>query len=114
MDSRQLVDLVARIAEDRKAQDLVTLDMQDVTLVADYFVIMGGKTTTQVDALADHIERGAREAGVRLLHREGKAGSRWVLLDYGGVVVHIFTEDERRFYDLERLWGDAAVVRHGS
>lgn len=114
MDSRQLVDLVAHVAEDRKAEEVVTLDMQEVTLVADYFVIMGGKTTTQVDALADHIERRLQEVGVRLLHREGKAGSRWVLLDYGGVVIHIFTEDERRYYDLERLWGDARIVSQGS
>lgn len=100
----------ASVAEDHKAQDVVVLDMGAVTLLADYFVIMTGQSVRQVDTLADHIDTALQAAGARLRHREGRSRAHWVLLDYGDVVVHIFTPDERRYYDLERLWGDAPVV----
>lgn len=97
----------AAVAEDHKAQDVVVLDMSEVTLVADYFVIMSGQSVRQVDALADYVDQALGAAGARLRHREGRSRAHWVLLDYGDVIVHIFTPDERRYYDLERLWGDA-------
>lgn len=100
----------AAVAEDHKAQDVVVLDMGAVTLLADYFVIMTGQSVRQVDTLADYIDTALQAAGARLRHREGRSRAHWVLLDYGDVVVHIFTPDERRYYDLERLWGDARVV----
>ncbi len=101
---------MARTAEDRKGEHVMVLDMREVTLVADYFVIMSGHTTIQVGTLADHIEEALKAADVALLQRVGGHNAHWVLLDYGAVVVHIFTEEERRYYDLERLWGDATVV----
>ena len=100
----------AAVAEDHKAQDVVVLDMGGVTLLADYFVIMTGQSVRQVDTLADHIDKALKAAGAELRHREGRSRAHWVLLDYGDVVVHIFTPDERRYYDLDRLWGDARVV----
>ena len=100
----------AAVAEDHKAQDVVVLDMGAVTLLADYFVIMTGQSVRQVDTLADYIEEALAAEGARLRHREGRSRAHWVLLDYGDVVVHSFTPDERRYYDLERLWGDARVV----
>lgn len=102
--------LAARIAAERKAEDVVVLDMREVTLVADYFVLMSGRTPLQVGALADHIEEGLLAAGAQRLHRVGGARAHWILLDFGSVVVHVFTDDERRYYDLERLWGDAQPV----
>jgi len=97
-------------ARDRKAQDLVVLDVRGVTLVADYFLIMTGTSVRHVDTLADYISDALAEAGARLLHREGRSRAHWVLLDYGDLVVHIFTPDERRYYNLDRLWGDARIV----
>jgi ribosome-associated protein len=102
--------LAARIGAERKAQNVVVLDMREVTLVADYFVILSGHTPLQVGALADHIEEGLVQVGAERLRRVGGARGHWILLDFGSVVVHVFTEEERRYYDLERLWGDARPV----
>ncbi|AUW93178.1 ribosome silencing factor [Sulfobacillus thermotolerans] len=108
--SREWAALAAHVAEEKKGEHVVVLDMREVTLVADYFVIVSGHTTIQVAALAEHIEDAMKAAGVSLLHKVGGDKSHWILLDYGAVVVHIFTEEERRYYDLERLWGDADIV----
>lgn len=109
--SRQWAELAARTAEQKKGENVVVLDMREVTLVADYFVILSGHTTIQVAALAEHIEEALKDAGVPLLHKVGGSKSHWVLLDYGALVVHVFTEEERQYYDLERLWGDADIVQ---
>ena len=103
---------IAGAASDKKALDIVTIDMRKVSSVCDYFVIASGASTTQVRAIADHISRKLREKGERLWHIEGEREALWVLLDYGDVVVHIFLEETRRFYDLERLWGDAPQARY--
>lgn len=96
-------------AQDRKAKDVVALDMRQISLVADYFVLASGATTTQTQAIARHVMEKMAAAGYQLLRCEGYRPALWILLDYGAVVVHIFREEERRFYDLERLWGDAEV-----
>lgn len=110
MDALELALLAARAAEDRKAGDVMVMDMGDVTVVTDYFVLASGRNPIQVRAIADHIGEQASRRGARLLHREGYERGRWVLLDYGDVVVHVLCEEERKFYALERLWGDAPVV----
>ena len=97
----------ARAALDRKADALVVLDVQEVSGIADYFVICNGTSTTQVRAIADAVEASLKAEGVYVAHREGLPESGWLLLDYGDVVVHIFLPDTRDFYALERLWGDA-------
>ena len=79
-------------------------------MVADYFVIASGRTDTQVQAIAENVIEKLKEAGETLFRREGFREGLWVLLDFGNVVVHLFREEERRFYDLERLWGDAPLV----
>ncbi len=101
---------VARIADEHKGEHIVVLDMREVTLVADYFVIITGHNLIQVGALADYVEEGMAKVGVEMLTRVGRNQAQWVLLDYGSVVVHVFTEDARSYYDLERLWGDAEIV----
>lgn len=101
---------VAQVARDRKGQDVVILDMHDVTLIADYFVIITGHNTIHVSSLADHVEDMMKNHGVSLFQRVGRERSQWILLDYSDVVVHIFTEEQRAYYNLERLWGDASVV----
>ena len=79
-------------------------------MIADYFVIATGTSSTQVKSLSDYVETELKEQGIQPLHQEGYASSSWVLLDYGDVVVHIFTEQTRGFYDLERLWKDGAQL----
>jgi ribosome-associated protein len=112
-DERASIDLARRIvelAEDRKAADIVLLDLTGLTTVADQFVICSGGSERQLDAIADAIVRGLREEGVRPFGREGTASSHWILLDFGSVIVHVFTPPERDFYQLERHWSEAKVV----
>ena len=97
----------ALVARDRKALDLVVLDVQGVCGVADFFLLCSGRSTTHIRTIADAIADGLRAEGVRPLHTEGVPDSGWVLLDYGSLLVHIFLEDTRAYYALERLWGDA-------
>lgn len=98
----------AQAADEKKADDVVVLDMGRLTVVTDYFVICSGQTLTQVRAIARAVEEALEAEGVRPRRKEGDA--RWVLLDYGGTVVHIFHHAEREYYDLERLWADAPRV----
>lgn len=111
MDGREHALLAAGAAHSKKANDVVVLDIQRLSPFNDYFVIGSGNSSTQVRAIAEAVEKKMKEAGVILHHREGHSGkSGWMLLDYGAVVVHIFHDDQRSFYDLERLWGDAERV----
>jgi ribosome-associated protein len=100
----------ARAALDRKAVDAVILDVQEISTVTDYFFVCSGKSTTHLRTIADAIREELKEAGARLLHAEGVPESGWVLLDYGDVLMHVFLEDTRAYYALERLWGDAPSV----
>lgn len=112
-DERASIDLARRIvelAEDRKAADIVLLDLSALTTVADHFVICSGGSERQLDAIADGIIRGLRDEGVRPYGREGTAASHWVLVDFGNVIVHVFTPPERDFYQLERHWSEAKTV----
>jgi ribosome-associated protein len=104
------VRLVARAALDRKALDIVILDVQGLSSVTDYFLICSGRSTTQLRSIADGIRDEMKAAEVRVLHAEGTPESGWMLLDYGDVLVHVFLEDTRVYYALERLWGDAPSV----
>jgi ribosome-associated protein len=97
-------------ALDRKAQDLRVLHLGQVTDFTDYFLICSGTSDRQVQAIADAIQERLRAEKVRPLHVEGYNRAQWVLLDYGDLVVHVFQEEPRRFYALERLWGDAPDV----
>lgn len=110
VQGEQAAWLAVEAAESKKALDVVTLDMHQITLFTDYFVIGSGTSTVHVKAIAEAVEEKLSGAGVRLLHREGVNGGRWVLLDYGDVVVHIFHQDEREYYDLERFWRGAPRV----
>ena len=109
-DTAQRVREAVAAAEDRKALDLKVLHLQKVSDFTDYFLICSGTNERQVQAIADAIEERLRARKVRPLHIEGHNRAQWVLLDYGDLVVHVFLEEPRRFYALERLWGDAPDV----
>lgn len=99
--------LAGQAAGDKKAQEIVVLGVTELTTLCDYFVICSGTSTLQVRAIADGIEERLGQAGVALRHKEGYNEGRWVLLDFGDLVVHIFITEDRRYYNIERLWGDA-------
>ena len=104
--ARRIVDL----AEDKKAADIVLLDLAELTTLADAFVICSGGSERQIDAIADGIVEGLRAEGVRPIGREGTPASHWVLVDFGSVIVHVFTPPERDYYGLEKHWSAARVV----
>jgi ribosome-associated protein len=107
------LDLARRIvelAEDKKAADIVLLDLTGLTTVADYFVIASGGSERQLDAIADGIVSGMRDEKVHAYGREGASASHWVLGDFGSVIVHVFTPPERDYYQLERHWAEAKTI----
>ena len=110
LDPGQLARAAADIAYDKKASDILLLDIREVTTIADYFVICSGNNTRQIQAIADAIDDELGKQGARALHREGVAESGWLLLGFGDVIIHIFGPKEREYYRLERLWSEAKTV----
>ena len=98
------------LASDKKASDIVLLRTAEVTSMADYFVIASGRSDRQVQALGEAIVDELRDEGIKPLGVEGRSSARWVLLDYGSVIVHLFAPEEREYYGLERLWSNATEV----
>jgi ribosome-associated protein len=111
MTSDELARLCASAAGDKKARDVIVLDVRGRTTIADHFVICEGDTDRQVRAIADAVEKQCREAGIRPLHTAGLRDASWACLDFDAVIVHIFLPGERSFYDLESLWGGGTARR---
>ena len=109
-DSKNLAIRIAKILDKKKAQQLRVLKVQDLTVLTDYFVIASGTSTTQVAALADEVQYQLSQQGVEPYHTEGFDSKNWILLDYSGVIVHVFVPGTRTYYDLEHLWADAETV----
>ena len=105
-----MTEAICKAASDKKARDIVVMDMRGLMSSTDYFVICSANTATQVRAIADNIEEAMDEAGIAFNHKEGYREGEWVLLDYGDVVAHIFMQEAREYYALERLWGDAELT----
>lgn len=106
----ELLNLALAAAEDKKAMNVVALDLRGISLISDYFVICHGNSDTQVQSIATEIRKRVHEAGLEIRGVEGMDSARWVLMDLGDVIVHIFHRDERDYYNIERLWSDAKVV----
>ncbi|MFQ6131404.1 MAG: ribosome silencing factor [Armatimonadota bacterium] len=102
--------LMAEAASDRRAERPIVLDVRELTPICDYFVICSGRSLVHTKAVAESIEEAAQEARLQRYHREGYEDARWIILDYGCVVVHVFSPEARDYYDLERLWADARQV----
>lgn len=107
---KEIAETAVRALDNKKARDIRLLRTADVTVLADYFVICTAGSSTQIKTLADATEEALETLGERKLHREGYRGGSWVLLDFGSVVIHLFMEEARQFYNLERLWADAEEV----
>ena len=110
MNPKEVAALAAKALDDKKGVNIALLEIADVTTLADHFLICTGTSNTHVKALCDAVEKAMDEAGEPALRREGHRSGTWVLLDYGCLVVHVFTEETRQFYDLERLWSDAKKI----
>lgn len=110
VNSLEAAQLCAEAADDKKAFDILILDLRSLTYITDYFVICSASNTTQVGAISDGIGEALAKAGVHPSHVEGETETSWVLMDYGDIVVHIFDEQTRIYYSLEKLWGDAPRI----
>ena len=110
LSSKEMVQIAAKGLSEKKGKDIRAIRVEDVTTLADYFVLCTGSSNTQINALCDSVEKAMSEAGEEPLHREGHRGGTWVVLDYGCVVVHVFNDEARAFYSLEHLWADGEEV----
>ena len=110
LDPGDLAHRIVEVASDKKASDVVLLRTAEVTTMADYFVICSGRSERQVQVLGHAIVDELRKEGMRPLGVEGRGAARWILLDYGSVIVHVFAPEEREYYGLERLWSNATQV----
>jgi len=110
LNEQQLVQMVAGVCLEEKARDILILDVSELTIIAEYFIIASGRTAIQVKAIADAVEIKLKEAGIMPLRKDGMAQGIWSVLDYGSVIVHLFRQEERDYYGLENLWGDAKEV----
>lgn len=110
MEVNQIIETVVKAADDKKALDIVALDVREVNGVTDAFIIMEAMNTRQIDAIVNNIEEKAKADGISVHHIEGNPASGWVLIDLLDVIVSVFSHDERNFYNLEKLWADAPMI----
>ena len=110
MNSREIAQLAIIALEDKKAEEIKTIDISEVSVIADSFIIANGTNRSQIQALSDHVEEMLGKAGVPLRQIEGYQTANWVLLDFHDVIIHIFDKENRLFYDLERIWRDGKPV----
>lgn len=108
--SLELTKLAITALEDKKAEDIKVIDISEVSVIADYFIIAGGSNRSQIQALCDNVEEQLGRAGFPLKQKEGYETANWVLLDFGDLIVHIFDKENRLLYDLERIWRDGKLV----
>lgn len=110
MTSLETAKMAVKALNSKKALDIKVIKIQDISAIADYFVIATGTSSTHVKALADEVEAQLDEAGISVSHVEGYRSNSWILLDYVDVVVHVFSDEAREYYDLERLWQDGEII----
>lgn len=106
----EIAGIAAKALDDKKARDVKVLKTAEQTVLADYFVICNGTSSTHIKALVDEVDKQLSEAGEPPIRREGLRSDIWVLMDFGSVIVHVFTDEARKFYNLERLWSDSEEV----
>lgn len=107
---KMMAQIACKAIDDKKGQDIKIIDIHNVSVIADYFVIASGTNSNQVQAIVDNVEEQLGRAGFEAKQIEGNRNSSWILMDYGDVIVHVFDEENRLFYDLERIWRDGKVM----
>lgn len=112
-DALAMVKMAKKALEDKKGQDIKVIDIRQVTVIADYFLIADGANPNQVQAMVDNVEEVLGKAGYACKQIEGYGSGGWVLMDYGDIIVHVFSREDRLFYDLERIWRDGKLLEDG-
>ena len=107
---KEMAKIACKAIDDKKGQDIKVIDIHNVSVIADYFVIASGTNSNQVQAIVDNVEEQLGRAGYEPKQVEGTRGSNWILMDYGDLIIHVFDEENRLFYDLERIWRDGKEV----
>lgn len=110
MESKEMVKIAYTALEDKKAEDIRVIEIKDISIIADYLIIANGSNSSQVQALVDNVDEKLSEAGVSNKRIEGNRNSSWILMDYNDVIVHVFSREDRLFYDLERIWRDGKDI----
>ncbi len=110
MDAREIAKLAYQALEEKKAKDIKIIDIRDISVIADYFVIADGENQNQLQAMRDSVDETLLKAKVEAKQVEGNQKSTWILMDYGDIIVHIFSKEDRLFYDLERIWRDGCLI----
>ena len=110
LEQKQMIETVIKALDSKRAEDIRLIGIKDLTIVADYFVIANGTSSTQTKALADEVEFQLKQKGIEPTRTEGYQGANWIVLDYGDIVVHVFYKETRDFYNLERLWQDGEQI----
>lgn len=111
MHSKEMVRTAYHALDEKKGEDIRIIDISSISIIADYFVIVNGTSGSQVHAMVDYVEEKMAKAGYTLKQREGSGQSIWTLLDYSDIIVHIFDQENRSFYNLERIWGDGKEIK---
>lgn len=111
-DADMIMEMAVKTLEEKKGADIKVLDISGVSLIADYFVIATGGSSTLLQALARYLEDNLEEAGIKPSRIEGFSEAKWILMDYNAVIIHLFLPEQRDYYKLERLWGDAKILDH--
>ena len=109
-NAKEMVKTAVAALQDKKGEDIRVIDISGVTVIADYFIIASASNPNQLRAMTDEVDEQLYKVGFRLNHSEGVQSKSWILLDFGNIVVHLFNKEDRDFYNLERLWGDAKIV----
>lgn len=110
MTAKELAKIAVNALEDRKAEDVTVIDISEISPIADYFIIANGTNQNQLQAMRDAADEALYKAGVKAQQVEGNQNSTWILMDYGDIIIHIFSKEDRLFYDLERTWRDGKIV----
>lgn len=110
MDSREIAKLACEALAEKKAGDIKVIDIRNISVIADYFVLADGENQNQLQAMQDSVDEALYKAGIHAKQIEGNHNSTWILMDYGDIIVHIFSKEDRLFYDLERIWRDGIVI----
>ena len=109
-EQAKMVQIAYNALDEKKGEDIKVIDISGISVMADYFIIANGNSITQVQALVDNVEEKMNQSGFIMKRKEGNRSSTWVLLDFGDIVVHVFDNEDRLFYDLERIWSDGRTV----
>ena len=110
MDSRKAAKIVCEALADKKAGGIQVIDIQNISVIADYFILADGENQNQLQAMKDAVDEKLFQAGVTVKQIEGNQKSTWILMDYGDIILHIFSKEDRLFYDLERIWRDGVTI----